>query len=79
MAGFAWAAHRRLSESRSCDALGPAPAEGCRAFVEERLTPEEAGYRWALENEIVDPRDCEGAGERFLAGCRRQLPGPTAN
>ena len=69
MAGFAWAARRRLSESRSCDLLGPAPGEGCRAFVEERLTPEEAGYRWALENEIVDPSECEGAGTRFRTGC----------
>lgn len=79
LAGFAWAARRRLSEPGSCDVLGPAAADGCRAFIEERLTPEEAGYRWALENEIADPRECEGAGKRFRAGCRRQLPDPAAN
>mgnify|MGYP003504658950 FL=1 len=69
MAGFAWAARRRVAEPRSCEVLGPAAAEGCRAFIEERLTPEEAGYRWALENEIADPCECEGAGTRFRIGC----------
>ena len=69
MAGFAWAARRRLAEPRSCDVLGPAAAEGCRAFIEERLTPEDAGYRWALDNEIADPCECEGAGTRFRIGC----------
>jgi hypothetical protein len=76
MAGFAWAARRRLSESRSCDVLGSAQAEGCRVFVEERLTPEAAGYRWALENEIGDPSECEGAGTRFRTGCLQLVTWP---
>lgn len=75
-AGFAWAARRRLSEPGSCDVLGPAPEEGCRAFVEERLTPEEAGYRWALENEVVDPGECEGAGACFRRGCLQLVAMP---
>jgi len=75
-AGFAWAERHRVTDAAACVHLESAETEGCRAFAEQSLTPEQAGYRWALENEVVDPCLCGGAGERFRAGCRHQLPGP---
>ena len=78
-AGLAWAVRRSVSDGSACSGLGPATAEGCRAFVEEHLTPEQAGYRWALENEIVDPCLCDGGGAGFRAGCLRQIDGVAAN
>jgi hypothetical protein len=68
-AGFAWAERHQVSDPASCRQLEAAAAEGCRAYVEESLTPEQAGYRWALENEVADPCMCDGAGEGFRTGC----------
>jgi hypothetical protein len=68
-AGFAWAERHQVTDPADCGQLPPAVAEGCRAYVEESLTPEEAGYRWALENETTDLCMCDGAGEGFRVGC----------
>jgi hypothetical protein len=75
-AGFAWAVEYRVSGHEACEPLEPAAAEGCRVYVEERLTPEQAGARWAIENEIVDPCLCDGGGEGFRAGCLRHARRP---
>ncbi len=68
-AGFAWAESRAVAVPAACTPLPAPEAEGCRAFVEEPLAPEQAGRRWAVENEIGEPRLCGGAGERFRQGC----------
>lgn len=72
-AGFAWAEDRRAANVAACTALPPRDSEGCRAYVEERLTPGQAGERWAIENEITVPRACDGAGDAFRHGCRQAL------
>jgi hypothetical protein len=74
-AGFGWADRQRLADPVSCEPLDRFEAEGCRAYLEERLSPGQAGYRWALENEIADACLCDGAGERFRLGCRRAVVG----
>jgi hypothetical protein len=74
-AGFGWAERHRLTDPGSCEPLDRFEAEGCRAYLEELLTPGQAGYRWALENEISDACLCHGAGERFRIGCRRAVVG----
>lgn len=71
--GFDWAVRHGVAEPVACAALEAAGAEGCRAFAQERLTPDEAGYAWALENEIAEPCLCDGAGPRFRAGCVRYV------
>ncbi|MGI9245661.1 MAG: hypothetical protein ACR2I8_03000, partial [Steroidobacteraceae bacterium] len=60
-AGFAWAEAGALTDIRSCTrAADPAGVEGCRAFVEDAVTPEQAGFEWARENEVADPCRCRG-------------------
>jgi hypothetical protein len=75
-AGFAWAESNGVADLSACATLDPAAAEGCRAFVEEPMTPEQAGERWARENEIEAPCLCAGAGERFGVGCSRAVSIP---
>jgi len=75
-AGFAWAERQVVMEAGECTPLAPLEAEGCRAYLHERLTPEQAGLRWAMENEIAAPCLCGGAGEGFRAGCLQYAAGP---
>ncbi len=49
--------------------------EGCRAFAEEAVTPEQAGFEWARENELDDTCHCPGAGPGFEAGCAAYVTG----
>jgi len=72
-AGFAWAERHTVADPAACGHLAAAVADGCRAYVEESLTPEQAGYRWALENETTDLCLCDGAGEGFRVGCLAAL------
>jgi len=74
-AGFAWAGRHQVTDPAACRQLEAAAADGCRAYVEESLTPEQAGYRWALENEVAELCMCDGAGEGFRAGCAKAWPG----
>lgn len=71
--GFAWAAGRWTASAAACTLLPPPESEGCRAYVEERMTPEQAGARWAVENEITATGACDGAGDGFRHGCRQAL------
>ena len=71
--GFAWAERNEVTDFAVCARLQPAQAEGCLAFAEKSLSPEQAGYRWALENEVADPCLCDDAGGRFRDGCRQAL------
>ena len=75
-AGFAWAEREAVTEAVECTPLAPPEAEGCLAYLQERLTPEQAGLRWAVENEIAVPCLCGGAGNDFRAGCLRYAAGP---
>jgi hypothetical protein len=75
-AGFLWAEKHAVKEAQSCELLGPAKSQGCRAYVDESFDSEAAGDRWAIENEIAHQCDCEGAGDRFYVGCVLQLPRP---
>ena len=75
-AGFAWAERQAVTEAVECTPLAPPEAEGCLAYLQERLTPEQAGLRWAVENEIAVPCLCGGAGNDFRAGCLRYAAGP---
>jgi hypothetical protein len=49
--------------------------EGCRAFAEEAVTPEQAGFEWARDNELDDTCQCPGAGPGFEAGCVAYVTG----
>ena len=49
--------------------------EGCRAFVVDAVTAEQAGFEWARENELVEACLCSGAGPRFQAGCEAYVVG----
>jgi hypothetical protein len=70
-AGFDWAERQGVTDPRACLARNdPAFAEGCRAFVQEAVTAEQAGFHWARENELADASHCAGAGPRFEAGCQ---------
>jgi hypothetical protein len=70
-AGFDWAERQAITDPRACLARNdPAFAEGCRAFVQETITAEQAGFHWARENELADASHCAGAGPRFEAGCQ---------
>jgi hypothetical protein len=70
-AGFDWAERQAITDPRACLARNdPAFAEGCRAFVQETVTAEQAGFQWARENELADASHCAGAGPRFEAGCQ---------
>jgi hypothetical protein len=75
-AGFLWAERHAVTDSRECDVLPSAEAEGCAAFMEDGRDAFYAGDVWAVENEIVNQVDCLGAGERFFVGCVRQLQKP---
>jgi hypothetical protein len=75
-AGFLWAEKRAVRDAQSCELLGPAESQGCRAYVDEAFDSEAAGDRWAVENEIAHQCDCGGAGDRFFAGCVLQLSRP---
>jgi hypothetical protein len=68
--GFAWAERNAVTDARECVASpNPAFVEGCRAFVEEAVTPEQAGFEWARENELDATCRCRGGGAGFEAGC----------
>jgi hypothetical protein len=71
--GFAWAQRHRVSDPAACRSLPRAEAQGCRAFTDSSVTPDEAGYRWALENEITVSCLCGGGGAGFRAGCLRYV------
>ncbi len=75
-AGFAWAVRWGVSDAQVCSSLDAERAEGCRAYAEEHLAPEQAGERWARENEITSRCLCDGAGVGFAAGCRQALAPP---
>ncbi len=77
-AGFAWAERHQVTDPAACGQLEAAAADGCRAYVEESLTPEQAGYRWALENEVADLCMCDGAGEGFHVGCLAAVAEPAS-
>jgi hypothetical protein len=69
-AGFAWADRGGITNAGDClGAEDPGFAEGCRAFVEDAVTAENAGFQWARENDVDEPCRCGGAGPRFEAGC----------
>lgn len=68
--GFAWAERNAVADAKECAASpNPAFVEGCRAFVEETVTPEQAGFEWARENELDETCRCRGGGTGFEAGC----------
>jgi len=75
-AGFDWAERNGIADARACAARNdPAFVEGCRAFAEEAVTPEQAGFEWARENELDDRCHCAGAGPGFEAGCAAYVTG----
>ncbi|MDH4311771.1 MAG: hypothetical protein OEY13_02005 [Gammaproteobacteria bacterium] len=75
-AGFDWAERNGIADARACTSRNdPAFAEGCRAFAEEAVTPEQAGFEWARENELEDRCHCAGAGAGFEAGCAAYVTG----
>jgi hypothetical protein len=75
-AGFGWAAQRGIHAARACDQVPEgALLDGCRAYVREVVTVEQAGFEWARDNEIADPCRCRGAGPRFEAGCAAYATG----
>jgi hypothetical protein len=75
-AGFDWAERNGIADARTCTARNdPGFVEGCRAFAEEAVTPEQAGFEWARENELDDTCHCAGAGPGFEAGCAAYVTG----
>jgi len=75
-AGFAWADRAGITDPAECtDAGDRGFTEGCMAFVEDVVTPEQSGFEWARENEIVDECFCGGAGPGFEAGCEAYVAG----
>jgi hypothetical protein len=69
-AGFDWAERNGIADARACTSRNdPGFVEGCRAFAEEAVTPEQAGFEWARDNELDDTCQCPGAGPGFEAGC----------
>jgi hypothetical protein len=75
-AGFDWAERNAVVDARACTARNdPGFAEGCRAFVEEAVTSEQAGFQWARDNEFDDTCQCAGAGPGFEAGCEAYVTG----
>jgi hypothetical protein len=75
-AGFAWADRQGLTQADACREAEDAHfEEGCRAFVEEAVTAEQAGFEWARENEVVEGCLCRGGGPRFEAGCEAYVAG----
>ena len=75
-AGFDWAERNGIADALACTSRNdPGFVEGCRAFAEEAVTPEQAGFEWARENEIEDTCHCAGAGPGFEAGCAAYVTG----
>lgn len=75
-AGFDWAERNGIADARVCTSRNdPGFEEGCRAFAEEAVTPEQAGFEWARENELDDTCHCAGAGPGFEAGCAAYVTG----
>jgi hypothetical protein len=75
-AGFDWAERNGIVDARACTSRNdPGFVEGCRAFAEEAVTPEQAGFEWARENELADTCHCPGAGPGFEAGCAAYVTG----
>jgi len=75
-AGFDWAERNGIADARTCTSRNdPGFVEGCRAFAEEAVTPEQAGFEWARENELDDTCHCAGAGPGFEAGCVAYVTG----
>ena len=75
-AGFDWAERNGIADARACTSRNdPGCVEGCRAFAEEAVTPEQAGFEWARENELEDTCHCPGAGPGFEAGCAAYVTG----
>ena len=75
-AGFDWAERNGIADARACTSRNdPGFVEGCRAFAEEAVTPEQAGFEWARENELDDTCQCPGAGPGFEAGCAAYVTG----
>jgi hypothetical protein len=75
-AGFDWAERNGIADARACTSRNdPGFVEGCRAFAEEAVTPEQAGFEWARENELTDTCHCPGAGPGFEAGCAAYVTG----
>lgn len=75
-AGFDWAERNGIADARTCTSRNdPGFVEGCRAFAEEAVTPEQAGFEWARENELDDTCQCPGAGPGFEAGCAAYVTG----
>jgi hypothetical protein len=75
-AGFDWAERNGIVDARACTSRNdPGFVEGCRAFAEEAVTPEQAGFEWARENELDDTCQCPGAGPGFEAGCAAYVTG----
>jgi hypothetical protein len=65
-----------IADARTCTSRNdPGFVEGCRAFAEEAVTPEQAGFEWARENELDDTCHCAGAGPGFEAGCAAYVTG----
>jgi len=75
-AGFDWAERNGIADALACTSRNdPGFVEGCRAFAEEAVTPEQAGFEWARENELDDTCHCAGAGPGFEAGCAAYVTG----
>ena len=75
-AGFDWAERNGIADARACTSRNdPGFVEGCRAFAEEAVTPEQAGFEWARDNELDDTCQCPGAGPGFEAGCAAYVAG----
>ena len=65
-----------IADARACTSRNATGfAEGCRAFAEGAVTPEQAGFEWARENELEDTCHCPGAGPGFEAGCAAYVTG----
>ena len=75
-AGFDWAERNGIADPRACTSRNdPGFVEGCRAFAEEAVTPEQAGFEWARESGLDDTCQCAGAGPGFEAGCAAYVTG----
>ena len=75
-AGFDWAERNGIVDAHACTSRNdPGFVEGCRAFAEEAVTPEQAGFEWARDNELDDTCQCAGAGPGFAAGCAAYVTG----
>lgn len=71
--GFAWAERNGIGNPSACGGAASPFAEGCRAYAQFTVTPEQAGFEWASENELSDACECGGAGTAFEAGCEAYL------